>query len=95
MYAGQFNDDKAEVNDLKDRYRQGKVGDVEVKQKLAAAINRFMDPIRERRAKYEEQPQEVAEILVEGSRNSKQVAEATMQEVREKMGILYLKDNGH
>ena len=37
---------------------------------------------------------EVAEILMEGSRNSKQVAEATMHEVREKMGILYLKDGG-
>mgnify|MGYP001219278629 CR=1 FL=1 len=93
-YHDAFNDDKAEVNDLKDRYRQGKVGDVEVKQKLAVAINRFMDPIRERRTKYEEQPQAVAEILMEGSRNSKQVAEATMHEVREKMGILYLKDGG-
>ena len=53
-YHDAFNDDKAEVEDLKARYRKGKVGDVEVKQKLVAALNRFLDPIRERRARFAE-----------------------------------------
>ncbi|MBI2171950.1 MAG: tryptophan--tRNA ligase [Chloroflexi bacterium] len=90
-YHDAFNDNKAEVEDLKERYRAGRVGDVEVKRKLAAALNRFLSPIRERRAQYEERPQLVADVLVEGSRRAKRVAEATMAEVREKMGILYFK----
>ena len=50
MYHDAFNPNKDEVEDLKTRYRAGKVGDVEVKTKLAAAINAMLDPIRERRA---------------------------------------------
>src|SRR5208337_1886663 len=51
-YHDAFNPDKAEVDELKERYRLGKVGDVEVKQKLFAALDRFLAPMRERRAAY-------------------------------------------
>ena len=88
-YHDAFNDDKAEVDDLKERYRAGRVGDVEVKQKLAAALNRFLAPIKERRAHYQDRPKVVEEALMEGTRRAKKVAEATMAEVREKMGIMY------
>ena len=50
IYHDAFNPNVAEVDDLKARYRAGKVGDVEVKTKLAAAINAVLEPIRERRA---------------------------------------------
>ena len=50
IYHDAFNPNTAEVDDLKARYRAGKVGDVEVKTKLAAALNALLDPIRERRA---------------------------------------------
>ncbi len=50
IYHDAFNPDTAEVDDLKARYRAGKVGDVEVKTKLAAAVNARLEPIRERRA---------------------------------------------
>ena len=46
IYHDAFNPNKAEIEDLKERYRKGKVGDVEVKDKLAAAINTFLEPIR-------------------------------------------------
>ena len=46
IYHDAFNPDVDEVNDLKARYRLGKVGDVEVKRKLARAINAFLEPIR-------------------------------------------------
>ena len=49
-YHDAFNPNTAEVDDLKARYRAGKVGDVEVKTKLATALNAHLDPIRERRA---------------------------------------------
>ncbi len=49
IYHDIFNPDKAEVEDLKERYRNGGVGDVEVKEKLTSALNAFLDPIREKR----------------------------------------------
>lgn len=49
MYHDAFNLDAAEVDDLKARYRSGTVGDVEVKNKLASAINLMLEPIREKR----------------------------------------------
>src|SRR5512140_2486562 len=52
IYHDAFNPDKAEVDDLKSRYRTGQVGDVEVKAKLIKAINTFLDPFREKRAYY-------------------------------------------
>ncbi len=50
IYHDAFNPNLAEVEDLKARYRAGKVGDVEVKTKLAAALNAHLEPMRERRA---------------------------------------------
>src|SRR5438552_12193487 len=56
MYHDVFNPDKAEVEDLKERYTAGRVGDVEVKQKLARALNAMLDPIRDRRAYFQADP---------------------------------------
>ena len=50
IYHDAFNPDVAEVDDLKERYRAGKVGDVEVKTKLAKALNAYLEPIRARRS---------------------------------------------
>src|SRR3989449_7836272 len=66
VYHDAFNQDRDEVNDLKRRYRAGKVGDVEVKRKLAAALNRFLEPNRERRAYYEAHPKLVEQIAAAG-----------------------------
>ncbi len=87
IYHDAFNSDHAEVRDLKQRYRAGKVGDVEVKQKLARAINQFLDPIRERRAEYESDPKRVEEILIDGTRRMRDEARQTMQLVRDAMGL--------
>ena len=87
IYHDAFNPDVDEVNDLKERYLLGKVGDVEVKRKLARAINNFLDPIRERRATYEQQPGMVEEILVEGTRKMQVVARETMAMVYDAMGM--------
>src|SRR5437016_6520293 len=64
LYHDAFNDDRAEVDDLKDRYRAGRVGDVEVKRKLIAALDRFLSPIRERRAEYAARPGLIDELIV-------------------------------
>lgn len=90
MYHDTFNPDTSEVEDLKERYTQGRVGDVEVKRKLAAALNAFLDPIRERRAHYEARPALVRDALAAGAGKAKQVAEQTMAEVRDALKLNYL-----
>ncbi|MBI4476191.1 MAG: tryptophan--tRNA ligase, partial [Acidobacteria bacterium] len=67
VYHDAFNPNKPEVDDLKDRYRRGAVGDVEVKDKLARALNAMLDPLRERRAAVLARPGRIREILEEGS----------------------------
>jgi tryptophanyl-tRNA synthetase len=89
IYHDAFNPDKAEVDDLKDRYRNGKVGDVEVKTKLARALNTYLDPIRERRAAVLAKPDRLREILFEGSRHARAVALDTMARVRDAVKISY------
>ncbi len=91
MYHDAFNPDTAEVDDLKARYVTGKVGDVEVKQKLARAINAFLEPIRERRAYYEARPDEVREALEKGCREGRVIAQETMALVKDAMQINYLR----
>ncbi len=90
IYHDAFNPNTEEVDDLKDRYRKGKVGDVEVKQKLNKALNEFLEPIRERRSGYEQRPKEIDEILAEGTRQAGKVARETMGMVREAMGLFRL-----
>jgi len=94
IYHDFFNDDRAEVEDLKHRYRRGKVGDVEVKEKLARAINRFLDPIRERRAYFASRPKLIEEIVYEGSRRARAEARETLQEMREAMGLTHFRQEG-
>ena len=89
MYHDVFNTDAAEVEDLKARYRAGKVGDVEVKTKLARAMNASLAPMRERRREVMARPERVREILVEGSRKARGVARVTMERVREAVKLRY------
>jgi tryptophanyl-tRNA synthetase len=90
VYHDAFNADKEEVNDLKERYRAGKVGDVEVKKKLARAINAMLTPMRERRAHFEQRAHEVEDIIATGNRRMREEARKTMAVVKEAMGMTYL-----
>lgn len=87
VYHDAFNPDVDEVNDLKERYRQGKVGDVEVKKKLATALNGFLDPFRQRRAQYESKPRLVEEVLLEGSERARKEAARTLDMMKDAMGL--------
>jgi tryptophanyl-tRNA synthetase len=89
IYHDAFNRNTAEVEDLKARYRAGTVGDVEVKTKLAAALNAYLDPIRERRASVLARPDRLKDILFEGSRRARGVATKTMERVRDAVKISY------
>lgn len=91
IYHDEFNDDVDEVDDLKERYRKGAVGDVEVKTKLAAAINRFLAPIRERRAEYASRKGFVDEVIRDGSAKARAECQKTLAEAREAMGLTYFR----
>lgn len=82
-----FNSNKAEVEELKERYRKGTVGDGEVKEKLAIALEETMEPIRERMAHFESQKGLVDEILYNGTLKMREIAADTMRNVRSAMGL--------
>jgi len=89
VYHDAFNPDTAEVEDLKARYRAGKVGDVEVKTKLARALNAYLEPMRARRAELLGRPSALRDILHEGSRKARAVAQETMARTRAAVRLEY------
>ena len=86
-YHDALNPNTAQVDDFKARYREGKVGDVEVKLALAEAINNFLDPIREKRAHYEQNMDLVEDALMTGVARTRVIAAETMEMVRDAMRI--------
>ena len=86
-YHAAFNDRPAEVADLAERYRSGKVGDVEVKEELADAINRFLAPVQERRARFEADEGFVAELIVTGTERTRREVRRTLADMRQAMGL--------
>jgi tryptophanyl-tRNA synthetase len=89
MYHDAFNPNTAEVDDLKARYRAGAVGDVEVKTRLASAMNTMLEPMRERRRELLARPDQLRDIVVEGSRKARAVAQVTMARVRDAVRLKY------
>jgi len=81
IYHDTFNSNNEEVEDLKTRYKEGKVGDVEVKQKLTDAINNFLEPIREKRETLSDEL--ISEIVNDGAEKARETAKATMKEIKE------------
>jgi tryptophanyl-tRNA synthetase len=82
-----FNPDKAEVEELSSRYRAGTVGDVEVKDKLARALNDFLEPIRERRERIASDSGYVDQVLYEGTMHVRSEARETIVAVKKAMGL--------
>jgi tryptophanyl-tRNA synthetase len=89
IYHEAFNPNREEVDDLKERYRAGRVGDVEVKTKLANAVNALLEPIRERRHAALARPGYIREVLVEGSRKAQTLAAEKMGRVRSAVKLKY------
>lgn len=85
-YNDAFNLNEKEVNDLKRRYREGSVGDIEVKEKLAVAINEFLEPVRQRRSKFIQA--DLEKILKDGTAKTKKIAAETMSDVRKAMKLV-------
>jgi tryptophanyl-tRNA synthetase len=84
-----FNPDQGEVRDLKARYERGAVGDVAVKQRLAEVLNAFLEPMRRRRADYQEDTAWLHSMLKEGTARGREAARQTLAGVRKVMRIDY------
>lgn len=89
VYHDVFNPNKDEVNDFKERYKKGAVGDIEIKKRLAEVLNEFLEPIRNKRREFENNPEIVERILKKGTEKTLNVAEDTMGKVRTAMNINY------
>jgi tryptophanyl-tRNA synthetase len=87
MYHDLMNDNAAEVEELKARYRKGEVGDVEVKEKLFAAHQRKFAQARAKRKEFEGDVTLVKKILADGARKAAEFANQTLAEVYKTIGI--------
>jgi len=89
IYHDIFNKDTDELNDFKDRYRKGKIGDVEVKKSLAKNINSFLEPIREKRAQIFKNRGELFDIIIEGSKRARKIAKENIEKIKDSMKITF------
>ncbi len=87
IYHDLFNMNIEEIDDLKQRYRTGNVGDVEVKKKLSKAINELLEPFREKRSYYEKRIDDVKDILREGTNKAKEIAKDNMEQIISTIGL--------
>jgi tryptophanyl-tRNA synthetase len=87
IYLDLFDPNREQVEEFKVRYRDGKIGDVEIKKHLAQVLNDNLAPLRERRAQIEGQSAYLREILYHGSLRARQIARETLEEVLTHMGL--------
>lgn len=90
-YLDIFDPDKNKLAQLKEDYQKGGLGDVKIKRYLNTVLEKELTPIRERRAKYEQNTSAVYDMLIEGSKKANEVANQTLQEVRDAIGLNYFK----
>ena len=80
IYHDIFNSNLAELEEFKDRYKRGKIGDVEVKDSLVRNINNFLDPIRQKRS-------EILDIIIEGSKRAREATRKNLELIKEAMSL--------
>jgi tryptophanyl-tRNA synthetase len=88
-YLDAFDPDKEGLAEMKAHYRSGGLGDVKVKKHLLAILQEILEPIRQRRAEFADDPAEVMRLVREGTARGREVAAHTMQAVRIAMQLDY------
>ena len=89
IYHDIFNQNKAEVDEFKERYKKGKIGDVEIKKSLAKNINLFLEPIRERRSQLKKNRSEIFDIIIDGSTRARKLAKENIDRIKDSMKISF------
>jgi tryptophanyl-tRNA synthetase len=90
VYLDTFDHDAAQVRDLKERYERRGVSNKELKDRLTTVLNELLEPMRERRAKYEQNMSLVREALDHGTKRGRAIAQETMEMVRDALDLNYL-----
>jgi tryptophanyl-tRNA synthetase len=88
-YLDAFGTDMKKIQELKDHYQRGGLGDSVVKKYLLEVLLEFLEPIQKRRALFEKDPKEIMKILLKGTEQASATASNTLSEVRNAMGIDY------
>jgi len=88
-YLDAFCENKKEVNDLKNKYTKGQIGDMAVKKILIDVFNNFLEPIRKKRRYYEENQELIEKILYKGNENTREVTRETLKLVNRAMNYYY------
>ncbi|OGB83439.1 tryptophan--tRNA ligase [candidate division TM6 bacterium RIFCSPHIGHO2_12_FULL_32_22] len=88
-YLDAFDTDKTKVEELKNHYQQGGLGDVKVKKYLFEVLNNILMPIRQRRKELEQDKEYILSVLKAGTQETLEVAEKTLQDVKSAMQLVY------
>ena len=88
----EFLPDYKNLDELKDHYRRGGLGDVKIKKFLNNILQKELSPIREKRKHYEQNIQEIFDMLLKGSEDAREVGAETLKKVKAAMGINYFED---
>ena len=88
----EFLPDYKNLDELKDHYRRGGLGDVKIKKILNNILQKELSPIREKRKHYEQNIPEIFDMLLKGSEDAREVGAETLKKVKAAMGINYFED---
>ena len=91
-HFAEFWPDYKNLDELKDHYRRGGLGDMKCKKFLNQVLNQFLEPMRQRRHEFEQDIPEIYNILRRGTERARETAAQTMDEVRRAMQINYFDD---
>jgi len=80
--------ERSQIEEYKEKYREGRVGDVEVKKYLSEIIKDFIKPMRERRKVYENDQKELNRIIIEGSHKARKIVAETLDEVKDGLNFI-------
>ncbi len=84
-YHDAFNPNADEIQQMKQQYREGKIGDGDCKKRLAEVINALLEPMRQRRATLEADPNQVLHTLYQGTQRANTIAEQTLWQAKQAM----------
>ena len=91
-HFAEFLPEYANLDELKDHYRRGGLGDMKVKRFLNSVLQSILDPIRARRKQFEQDIPAIYDMLKKGSEKAEKVAAKTLSEVKSAMKINYFSD---
>ncbi|OGT30271.1 MAG: tryptophan--tRNA ligase [Gammaproteobacteria bacterium RIFCSPHIGHO2_12_FULL_35_23] len=95
IFHDTFNSDKAWVEEAKDKYRQGQIGDVECKKKLIEVLIALLKPMHQRRQALLKNPEQILEVLKQGTMKANEIAEVTLKHTKELIKQDYIKELRH